>query len=323
MNGLIEALGADYHPTEWRLFIDSSTRSLKAVLLNNGNRMASVPVAYSGELSESYENLKYLLELLLYKDHKWKICADLKVISILLGLQAGYTKRPCFLCLWDSRADKEHFKKFTWTARSNLKPGDPNVIAEPLVEREKILLPPLHIKLGLMKNFVKGLKKESEIFPFLRRKFPRLSDAKIEAGIFDGPQVRALMNDERFEEVVEESERKAWQSFTSLTRNFLSNHQSPDYETIIFELLSNYQKLGARISIKMHFLASHLDFFPSNCGDMSEEQGERFHQDLKTMEHHYQGRWDVSMLADYCWCLKRDASKRVHRRKSLKKAFLG
>ena len=39
---------------------------------------------------------------------------------------------------------------------------------------------------------------------------------------------------------------------------------------------------------------------------MSEEHGERFHQDIKSMETRYQGRWDVSMMADYCWCLKRD-----------------
>jgi hypothetical protein len=35
--GLIETMGLTYNSTEWRLFIDSSSRSLKAVLLNNGN----------------------------------------------------------------------------------------------------------------------------------------------------------------------------------------------------------------------------------------------------------------------------------------------
>ena len=39
---------------------------------------------------------------------------------------------------------------------------------------------------------------------------------------------------------------------------------------------------------------------------MSEEQGERFHQDIKTMEKRYQGRWNVNMKVDYCWCLLRD-----------------
>jgi hypothetical protein len=33
-----------------------------------------------------------------------------------------------------------------------------------------------------------------------------------------------------------------------------------------------------------HFLSSHLDFFGENCGFVSDEHGERFHQDIATME---------------------------------------
>jgi len=35
--GLFEAIGITCNPSEWRLFINSSSRSLKAVLLHNGN----------------------------------------------------------------------------------------------------------------------------------------------------------------------------------------------------------------------------------------------------------------------------------------------
>jgi hypothetical protein len=52
------------------------------------------------------------------------------------------------------------------------------------------------------------------------------------------------------------------------------------------------------MSLKLHFLASHLDHFPPNLGAVSEEQGERFHQDLKDVERRYQGRWDVNMMVD-------------------------
>ena len=58
------------------------------------------------------------------------------------------------------------------------------------------------------------------------------------------------------------------------------------------------------MSVKQHFLQSHLDYFPKNYGDLSEEQGERFHQDIRIMEERYQGWWDVNFLTDYCWCLK-------------------
>ena len=35
-------------------------------------------------------------------------CGDFKVISMILGQQGGYTKFPCFLCEWDSRAKAKH-----------------------------------------------------------------------------------------------------------------------------------------------------------------------------------------------------------------------
>ena len=43
------------------------------------------------------------------------------------------------------------------------------------------------------------------------------------------------------------------------------------------------------MSLKIHFLDSHLDSFPENLGDYSEEQAERFHQDFAKMEKRYQG----------------------------------
>ncbi|UYV80151.1 hypothetical protein LAZ67_18001830 [Cordylochernes scorpioides] len=42
------------------------------------------------------------------------------------------------------------------------------------------------------------------------------------------------------------------------------------------------------MSIKIHFLHSHLDFFPDNLGAVSDEHGELFHQDISSMEKRYQ-----------------------------------
>ncbi|KAL4710689.1 hypothetical protein ACJJTC_004334 [Scirpophaga incertulas] len=162
-----------------RLFIDGSKRSLKAVLLHNGNKLPSVPVAYGAHLKETYDILKHILEKVNYEEHKWHVCADLKVVALILGLQTGYTKYCCFLCEWDSRARSNHFIKQNWPLRSGFVLGQKNVINEPLVPFEKIILPPLHIKLGLMKNFVKALPKDGPGFLFLKTKFPMLSEAKI------------------------------------------------------------------------------------------------------------------------------------------------
>ena len=56
--GLFTALGITYISSEWRLFIDSSVSSLKAVLLNNGNKLPSIPVSYSTDMKETYLTLK-------------------------------------------------------------------------------------------------------------------------------------------------------------------------------------------------------------------------------------------------------------------------
>ena len=76
------------------------------------------------------------------------------------------------------------------------------------------------------------------------------------------------------------------------------------------------------MSIQLHFLHSHLDRFHENLGDVSDEQGERFHQDIKTIEKWYQGRWDQHMMADYYWSLERYCVAVCHRRKSSKRKLL-
>ena len=107
----------DYNAAEWRMFVDSSKRRLKAVLLYNGNTVASLPIAHSVTLKETYETLKTLLTSIKYDEHKRLICGDLKAIAILLGLRSRYSKFSCFFCLWDSRADSEHYVRKEWPTR--------------------------------------------------------------------------------------------------------------------------------------------------------------------------------------------------------------
>ncbi|UYV79931.1 K02A2.6-like [Cordylochernes scorpioides] len=116
----------------------------------------------------------------------------------------------------------------------------------PLIKSENIYLPPLHIKLGLMKNFVKAMNPNAAGFAYLKQKFPSISDAKIEEGIFVGPQIQKLLQDGNFENSLDER------------------------------------------------------------GAFSDEHGERFHQDISSMEKRNQGKWSPGMLSDYCWTLKRD-----------------
>ncbi len=80
--------------------------------------------------------------------------------------------------------------------------------------------------------------------------------------------------------------------------------------------------MGCRMSLKIHYLHSHLDFFLKNVVAVSDEQGERFHQDIQAIENHYQGFWNESMMADYCLMLYRDNSEQMYKRKSYSKCFI-
>ena len=225
INSLFEKLGEDHIANEWHLFLDSSKRSLKAVLLHNSNTKSSVPVAHSVHLKESYRSIETLLNAIKYSNYKWKICGDLKVIGILMGMQGGFTKHCCFLCLWDSHDTAEHYVRKDWPARGSYIPGIANIQSVPLVEPKDVLMPPLHIKLGLMKNFVTALgKSNSSGFTFLCKKFPKISEAKLKEGIFVGPQIRKVLKDTNFEKTLEQ---RAWKAFEWLCANFFGNIMSP------------------------------------------------------------------------------------------------
>ena len=123
VGGLLECLGIEiYDPNQWRLFIDSSKRSLKCVLLHNGNKYGSVPLAHSTTMKEKYEEIRLVLEKINCKDHNWKICVDFKMVNFLLGQQSGYTKYPCFICLWDSRSKENHYILKNWPPRTEMIP---------------------------------------------------------------------------------------------------------------------------------------------------------------------------------------------------------
>lgn len=79
-------------------------------------------------------------------------------------------------------------------------------------------------------------------------------------------------------------------------------------------MLTTYEAQGWKVSLKVHFLHSHINYFPKNVGTYSEEQDERFHQVVHDIERRYQGRLDVNMLAYYCWMLRRETEDRKRNR---------
>ena len=96
-----------------------------------------------------------------YNQFSWKVIGDFTMVVFLMGLQGGLTKFPCYLCigiaetLMRTTIGEYGPKKlhFCWKKQSQW---------EPLIYPSKILMPPMHIKLGLIKQFVKALDRNSE-----------------------------------------------------------------------------------------------------------------------------------------------------------------
>lgn len=289
------------------------------MLLHNRNELPSLPLAHSLSLKESYDTVATLLAALRYEEYGWEVIGDFKVVGFLRGLQGGFTKFPCYLCLWDSRATDRHYRQRQWPLREDHSVGNANVKAPFLVDANKILMPPLHIKLGLVAQFVKALDYTSKAFLYLQELFPKLSEAKVKAGIFNGPQTKIIMGQKKFRTLLTAVQRAAWDSVVAVSEGFLGNFRATNYRELVRRLVENFASMGCRMSLKIHMLDAHLDSFKENLGAYSEEHGERFHQDILQFERRYQGRCNERMLGDYIWGLVRESEKQPKRVSRAKK----
>jgi hypothetical protein len=139
-----------------------------------------------------------------------------------------------------------------------------------------------------MKCLVKAMTKtNSRGFQYQSNTFPNINTAKLKEGIFVGPQIRELLEGEAIVESLTNTERAAWESFKWVCTNFLGRKKSLDFSDGNQELLNAaYKEMGCRISsLIVYFLHSHVGFFPESPCEVSDEQDEFFHQDIKSMEH--------------------------------------
>jgi len=169
-------------------------------------------------------------------------------------MQLGYTKYGCFLCEWDSRDKKTHYVNRLWPTGTSLTPREKNVVNPALVLPENIFLLQLHINLGLVKNFVKGMDKTGRGFEYLRNKVPSVSDAKIKEGISIGPQIREMIQDKQFDEDLNETGRNAWLSSKRICKDFLGNHKAANCQDVVQDLLTSCKAMGCNMGLKIHFL---------------------------------------------------------------------
>lgn len=168
-------------------------------------------------------------------------------------------------------------------------------------------MPPLHIKLGLIKNYLVALyRRNPETLEFLIVFFKnQLSPAKVTAGGLNGKQCNQLFVNANFLGMLDPLEKRALLGIRDVCQKFLGNERAENFEEIVNEMLDAFKEMQVRMSVKNHFLHNHLDFFPKNCGDVSDEQGERFHQDVAKIEERFKGKDGTHMMGEYCWSIVR------------------
>ena len=111
----------------------AAARRLKAVQLHNGNKYPSLPLAHSASMREDYNNVKILLDVFKYNTYGWEVIGDFNRVSVLMGLQGGFTKYPGYLFLWDSRDTDAHYHdQREWPEGTEFSTGKNNVKWEAL-----------------------------------------------------------------------------------------------------------------------------------------------------------------------------------------------
>ncbi|GBN14153.1 hypothetical protein AVEN_229806-1 [Araneus ventricosus] len=120
-----------------------------------------------------------------------------------------------------------------WPFRRTLLAGLPNIISDPIFSQEMFVIPLLHSKLGLMKQFVKALNPEGGCFQYIFSSFSALSFEKATAVVFGGPQIQAPVRYLDFVRKMNVKENPVWLFFKAVVQNFLGNRKT----TIRFWLL--------------------------------------------------------------------------------------
>jgi hypothetical protein len=86
-------------------------------------------------------------------------------------------------------------------------------------------------------DLVKALDRKGHTFTYLRNKFPKFSEAKLEEGIFIGPQMWEVIQDLYFHSTWSDIEKATWNALKSVCTNFLGNHKAENCTEIVSGML--------------------------------------------------------------------------------------
>lgn len=137
----------------------------------------------------------------------------------------------------------------------------------------------------------------------------------LSSGAFNGPQIEKLTQNNAFTNLLSAVEKRAWTAITDVMANFLGTKRANNYKHIVAEMLSAFREMKVNMSLKLHFLHNHIDFFPSNFDDVSNECAEQFLQDIVNIEKHFKDDDVRYMLGEYCSSICRETTDNLRKKK--------
>lgn len=140
-------------------------------------------------------------------------------------------------------------------------------------------------------------------------------------GVFVGPDIRKLMRNSEFDLTLNGNQLRAWKSIQDVIKNFLGNEKADDYRDKVADMIEALGNANVHMSLKIHMLKDHIDCFPENLGEVSDEHGEKFHQEMKWMETNYRRKSIINMLSDYCWSKKEKFDESEYSRQAKKARY--
>ena len=98
---------------------------------------------------------------------------------------------------------------------------DKSITNMSLDDRTKIVFPPLHRKLGLIKQFLKDSYKEGHCFQYIKASFSSVSEEKMKAWVFDGPPIGRPIKDPNVISSMNNMEANAWKELVNVVLTFM------------------------------------------------------------------------------------------------------
>ena len=103
--------------------------------------------------------------------------------------------------------------------------------------------------------------------------------------------------------IIAVTHQKSYCSYHYIIFLFCLGRANPEpFQQKLNRMYQHFESIGVRMSVKMHYLRSHVNLFQSDLKNISDQHGERVHQTIAIFEKRFShSTYIANMLADFLW----------------------